>query len=97
MTDWEWLSLRILILGLTVFLWSYITEIDGIDTLFGDYWHKRYSFDDELTHEWGFRHYVYTVTFSILTLVQGLRICKWVDCRLKNNGFETNCKENLKP
>jgi hypothetical protein len=88
MTDWEWLSLRVFILGLTVFLWSYITEIDGISEVFGDVWRKKYTFDEELELHWGFRHFVYTITFALLTLVQAFRIIKWIDVRSKNNGFE---------
>jgi len=63
MTDWEWLTLRILILGSTVFLWSYITEIEGITEVFGDTSYLKYSYDDHLTTKLVFRHYVYTVTF----------------------------------
>lgn len=92
MTDWEWLSLRILILGITVFLWSYITEIDGISEVFGDKWVRKYSFDDELEYSWGFRHYVYTITFFLLTAVQAIRIIKWITVRSDNNGFEIKNK-----
>jgi len=91
MTDWEWLSIRILILGLTVFMWSYITEIEGVTEVFGDKMLKKYSWDDEMELVWGFRHYVYTITFGILTVIQALRICKWIKIRDKDEGFEIKC------
>ena len=94
LTDWEWLSIRILILGLTVFCWSYITEIEGVTEIFGDVLYKKYSYDTDLTCEWGFRHYVYTVTFALLTCVQIVRITKWADIRSKaSDGFEIKCKD----
>lgn len=92
MTDWEWLSIRILILGITVFSWSYITEMDGIDRLFGDTWEKQY--DDSLELKWGFRHFVYTVTFSLITLVQVFRVFKWIDVRSRYGGFKVRANDN---
>lgn len=91
MTDWEWLSIRVLLLGLTVFMWSFITEIEGIHELFGDTlgerWHKPYW-------RWGFRHYVYTTTFSIITFIQMVKICKWIDkVSKKSDAFEINVRE----
>ncbi len=86
MTDWEWLSIRIIILGLTVFLWSYITEIQGVLEVFGDHLDTRYTTLNITV--WGFRHYVYTCTFTLLTAVQIVKIIKWIDIRSSANGFE---------
>lgn len=86
LTDWEWLSIRVLILGITVFLWSYITEIDGVLEVFGD-WDEEMSWGT-IRHHWGFRHWVYTVTFAILTGIQAVRIIKWATIRSDKKGFE---------
>lgn len=86
LTDWEWLSIRILILGLTVFMWSYITEIEGVTEVFGDYSEER-SYN-KTKYYWGFRHYVYTFTFAILTIVQCVKIIKWANIRSDKKGFE---------
>lgn len=95
MTDWEWLSIRILILGFTVFLWSYITEIEGIDELFGDEWIKKYE-TLPARYVWGFRHYVYTTTFALLTIVQIFKIIKWIYLRSKEkDGFEIKNHKGL--
>lgn len=92
-TDWEWLSIRILTLGATVFLWSYITEIEGAAEILGDHWGKEHSWHKDLTYLWGFRHWVYTTTFTILTTVQAIRIGVWTNCKINDKGFETSCKE----
>ena len=42
---------------------------------------------------WGFRHWVYTVTFTTLTLIQVVKIIKWVDVRSKcKNSFPVGGK-----
>ena len=80
LTDWEWLMIRVLLLGLTVFMWSFITDIDGVLELFGDTLEKRSKWSLEIS-KWGFRHYVYTATFTIITGIQAAKIIKWVDIR----------------
>lgn len=80
-TDWEYLSLRILILGLTVCVWSYPVEIPGFtqgilgDTLTYDEYLER----DEI--HWGFRHHVYNIVCGLLTIVQIIKTIKWIDQR----------------
>jgi hypothetical protein len=86
LSDWEWLSFRILVLGVTVFFWSYLTEIPGAAALFGDT-QECYSWGN-CHWEWGFRHYCYTTTFALLTLVQIVRILKWIDEKNKAGGFK---------
>lgn len=86
LTDWEWLSIRVLLLGLTVFMWSYITEIDGVTEMFGD--RSETMSWGTVKHYWGFRHFVYTVTFAILTAIQAFRIIKWTNIRIDKEGFE---------
>lgn len=91
LTDWEWLSIRVLILGLTVFLWSYITEIPGVTEVFGDTTETR-SYGGIRTY-WGFRHFVYTITFFIITIIQIIRIAKWIDIRSSRGGFPIKNKD----
>lgn len=86
LSDWEWLSIRVLILGITVFFWSYLTEIPGATELFGDT-QECWSWGG-CRWEWGFRHYCYTITFAILTLIQIVRIMKWVEEKGKAGGFK---------
>jgi len=74
LTDWEWLSIRVLLLGFTVFMWSFITEIEGVRELFGDA--IRTSGLHEGDYMWGFRHFIYTFTFLIITIIQAFRIIK---------------------
>jgi hypothetical protein len=85
LTDWEWLSIRVLALGTTVFFWSFLTEIDGARELFGDVLEK-HSWGYKW--EWGFRHYCYTITFAILTTIQSFRIIKWVKGKDEAGGFK---------
>lgn len=77
-TDWEWLSLRVLILGFTIFLWSYLSDLNG----FHDFMEDKYSSDNYFSSDngwtWGFRHWVYFFTFLILTGIQAVKIIKWV-------------------
>tara|TARA_R110000737_G_scaffold350726_1_gene390589 strand:+ start:1571 stop:1861 length:291 start_codon:yes stop_codon:yes gene_type:complete len=91
LSDWEWLSLRILLLGITVFMWSFIVEIPGVDTAFGDTYAKKYTYSDIIHRIWGFRHYIYTITFSLITGVQCIKLVKWVIVTSgKKNSFEVN-------
>jgi hypothetical protein len=87
LTDWEWLSIRVLILGTTVFFWSFLTEIPGAHELFADTWKCSFS-GSNCKWNWGFRHYCYTITFAILTLIQSIRIIKWFQEKDKNGGFK---------
>ena len=86
LTDWEWLTIRVLVLGLTVFLWSYITEVEGVTEAFGDTTYKWIG--DSMKTSWGFRHWVYTVTFSLVTVIQVVKIFKWIEMRSDDKGFK---------
>jgi len=90
MTDWEWLSIRVLLLGLTVFMWSFLVDIPTVRELFGDSLGKRFG---RLHWTWGFRHFVYTTTFSILTSIQCFKIIKWgTKVSKKSDGFKINVR-----
>ena len=88
MTDWEWLSVRVLILGATIFLWSFITDIPGVLEMFGD---------DPIikpgANSWGFRHFIYSGTFFIITIIQIFKLFQWASLVADANGFNVNIRD----
>ena len=86
-TDWEKLSLKVILLFATAMLISYSPQfLRGFfnDTLYTDQVHHD-LFDT--AWNWGFRHYLYFWMNIILFIIQIARIVKWVEIR----GRDKNC------
>jgi len=86
MTDWEWLSLRIITLFALAMLISFTPGL--LRGFFGDelyapqglFSSNSSSFIDD-KWVWGFRHYLYFFMCIALFIVQAIRIAKWIENR----------------
>jgi hypothetical protein len=92
-TDWEWLSLRIITLFALAMLISFTPDL--LRGFFGDELYVPQGvfssnssgfFDNKWV--WGFRHYLYFWMCIILFIIQSVRINKWLEKKSKNpNSF----------
>jgi len=90
MTDWEWLSLRIITLFALAMLISFTPEL--LRGFFGDELFVSHNIFTTTTGlidvkwSWGFRHYLYFWMCIVLFIVQVFRIAKWVG----NRSYDSN-------
>lgn len=88
-TDWEKLSIRVILLFVTAMLVSFSPEF--LRGFFGDEMYK-----DDYTrgmvdghYSWGFRHTLYFWMCIVLFAIQAVKICKWITERsTESDGFE---------
>jgi hypothetical protein len=88
------LVLRVVVLTICVMAWSYLTELIETTKFFGDTYIKKFSWDTELYHEWGWRHYVWNTMGIVLVGVSIVRIVVWGDWYWKQ--VEKDDNVNLK-
>lgn len=77
MKNFNKLSLAILILGASLFAFSFIPEIEFMKQIMNNHYGKchQYIYCGESPHyHWNYRHYIYLVTGIVLTIVQVVRI-----------------------
>ncbi len=77
-TDWEKLSIRVILLFSTAMLVSFSPEF--LRGFFGDTAYEegrtRGMFDDK--YDWGFRHFLYFWMCIVLFIIQAVKIAKWI-------------------
>lgn len=74
------LIVRVVILAVCMMAWSYLTDyVQESTTLFEDFQYQKYSWDKELSWEWGWRHYVWCGLGVAMFLVSAARIITWGD------------------
>jgi hypothetical protein len=88
------LVLRVIVLSTCVIAWSYLTELIETTKFFGDTYIQKFSWDKELTHEWGWRHHVWNAMGIALVGISIVRIMVWGDWYWKQ--IERNDNVNLK-
>lgn len=99
-TDWEVLSIRVILLFVTAMLISYSPQF--LRGFFEDmpyeidkwgYQKTRGIIDDHW--DWGFRHYLYFYMCLILFGIQAVRIIKWVNKTSdKRNAFPVETRDD---
>jgi hypothetical protein len=90
-TDWEKLSIKVILLFITAMLVSFSPEF--LRGFFGDEIYEdgytRGIIDDHW--DWGFRHFLYFLMCIVLFIIQAVKIIKWVIERSDDrDAFEIN-------
>jgi len=72
------LVLRIVILSVMIFAWTFITDLIQASTgFFGDLQYQKYSWVPDLSWKWGWRHYLWSGMGVVLVFVSIARIWVW--------------------